>query len=128
MKGLDSLFIFDYGGPVIAITFSKDGVLLFRNFKDYNQINGMVAVAGLLSRVKGRKFYVVNKYVVYLGTHFIGVGVVNDLRYRVFIIGFLRRLISELDEVKVSMIDIIIDKTINHLKREVGVVNLKIVD
>ncbi len=128
MKGLELLYIFDYGGPILVISFNNGYARIFRKFNDSNIINGMATVAGLLRRVKGTKFFAVNRYVGYLGKHFIGVGFVNDVRYRVFVIGFLKRLISKLDNIGISMIDLIVEKTIDHLKREVRVKSVEVIE
>jgi len=122
------LYIFDYGGPILVISFSDNQAKIFRKFNDDNIINGMATVAGLLHRVKDTKFFAISRFVGYLGKHFIGVGFVNDIKYRVFIIGFLKRLISEIDSIGVSIIDLIVEKTINHLKREIRIKSVEIIE
>ncbi len=128
MKGLETLYIFDYGGPILVIVFDDGEVRIYKKFNDSNLVNGMAAVAGLLKRVQGTKFFTVSRYVGFFGRYFIGVGFINDIDYRVFVLGFLKRLISSLDDIHVSIVDLIVETTIKHLKRELKIEKVTMIE
>mgnify|MGYP000079451071 CR=1 FL=1 len=127
MNALSRLYIFDYGGPVIAVYVEDDSVVVYRNFTDEKLLQGMATVAMLLRRFRGVKFFSWSNYVGYFGRNFIGVGYISHIKYGVFVLGFIRRLVSRLDAIEATFVDQVIRIVLDEIRKVIKLKEVSVI-
>jgi len=120
IKYIERFYIFDYGGPIVVIHIKDQGLIVYKSFSDEKLIKGMAVVANLLKRFHGEKFFMYSKYVGVFGWKFIIVCYLIDTRYSAFVLGYIKRLIRELDKIDEIFPDMVIKTIVSKFRKSFG--------
>lgn len=112
------IYLFDYGGPVAFMYLNEDRELVIKkNMDNSSLVKGMAVVARLLKKFSENKFFAWSNYVGVFGKNFIIVSYVSDPKYSAFAMGYLRKLVSKIDSLGVTIVDNVLKIILTELEK-----------